>query len=65
MAKINGAETRLSAPVTVGTYLAEHSYRPDRIAVELNGRILPRQAYGTAMLGDDDVMEIVSFVGGG
>ena len=38
---------------------------PQRIAVERNGEIVPRRTYGETVLQDGDVLEIVSFVGGG
>ena len=65
MPMINGRHTQLSQPVTVEEYLLEQGYRLDRIAVEFGGSILPKGSYGTTRLGDDDVLEIVSFVGGG
>ena len=36
-----------------------------RIAVELNGDILPKYQYSETMLKDGDSMEVVTFVGGG
>ena len=65
MVKINGIPTELSSDVTAAAWLTEHSYRLDRIAVELNGSILPKDNYDAAVLKDGDVLEIVSFVGGG
>lgn len=65
MAVINGITVVLMQPVSIRTYLLEHNYRLDRIAVELNGSILPKNSYDTTALTDSDVMEIVNFVGGG
>ena len=36
-----------------------------RIAVELNGDILPKYSYSDTMLKDGDRLEVVTFVGGG
>lgn len=36
-----------------------------RIAVELNGEIVPRSQHGSAVLNDGDELEIVVAVGGG
>ena len=47
------------------SYLTDQAYRTDRIAIELNGTIVPRKAYDTVTLKDGDSMEIVHFVGGG
>ena len=65
MAVINGITVGLTQAVPVSTYLMEHNYRMDCIAVELNGGILPKDSYDTTCLTDSDVMEIVNFVGGG
>ena len=50
---------------TVADYLEENGYRMNRIAVELNGEILPKYKYSETRLKDGDSMEIVTFVGGG
>ena len=35
------------------------------LAVERNGEIVPKAAYGETILQDGDVIEVVNFVGGG
>lgn len=57
--KIDKDEIKLSF------YLEENGINPQRIAVELNGEILPKSQYSEAVLKDGDVVEIVNFVGGG
>lgn len=57
--KIENNEILLSA------YLEENGINPQRIAVELNGEILPKVQYSNTVLKDGDVVEIVNFVGGG
>ncbi len=64
MIKINGTEQD-SAGKTVADYLTENGYDIKRVAVELNGDILPKSQYEDTFLKDGDVMEVVSFVGGG
>jgi thiamine biosynthesis protein ThiS len=39
--------------------------KPDRVAVELNREIVPRDRWSQTMLKDGDRLEIVQFVGGG
>lgn len=63
--RINGAEAHLPQGTTLLAYLQQQGYQLERIAVELNGDILRREQYGTVILQDADVVEIVSFVGGG
>lgn len=64
MLKING-EVISAAGQTLAAYLAAAGYDPKRVAVELNGDIVPRAQYGECVLRDGDNLEIVSFVGGG
>lgn len=62
---VNGQEEKIPADLFVSAYLKEKQYRTDRIAVELNGSILPKTAYESTLLQEGDHLEIVSFVGGG
>lgn len=64
MVKINGVELDIVGK-TVLEYLATTNYDPKRIAVERNGRIVPKVQYGEIVLKDGDALEVVSFVGGG
>ena len=64
MVKINGEELD-AADRTVTQYLTESGYDLKRVAVELNGDILPKTQYECTVLQDEDSVEIVSFVGGG
>jgi len=63
MAKINGES--FDEPITVGEYLAKNGYNPARVAVMVNGEILPKSDYNAAKMQPDDEIEIVGFVGGG
>ena len=64
MVKINGEMFDVSGK-TVGEYLALENFDRNRIVVELNKEIVPKIKYDEIILCDDDVVEIVSFVGGG
>ena len=64
MVKINGEELN-AAGTTVLQYLSENGYDTKRVAIELNGNILPKSQYESTLLQDGDCVEIVSFVGGG
>lgn len=57
--KVEKNEIKLSA------YLEENGINPHRIAVELNGEILPKSQYSDTVLKDGNIIEIVNFVGGG
>lgn len=64
MVKINGVQLD-AAGKTIAQYLESADYNRDRIAVERNGEIVPKAEYGSTLLEDGDVVEVVSFMGGG
>ena len=64
MVKINGEYLDIAGK-TVAEYLDTTNYDPKRIAVERNGEIVPKAMYHETVLTDADVLEVVSFVGGG
>ncbi|MDE6021794.1 MAG: sulfur carrier protein ThiS [Ruminococcus sp.] len=64
MVKVNG-EYIDAAGKSILEYLSNSSYDLKRIAVELCGEIVPKSLYEKTIISDGDVLEIVSFVGGG
>jgi thiamine biosynthesis protein ThiS len=62
---INGEDREFSLNLTVGALLAELGMKPDRVAVELNRNLVPRERWEQTPLSDNDKLEIVHFVGGG
>ncbi len=64
MVTVNGKTMDLAGK-TIAAYLSETQYDVKRIAVEVNGNIIPKADYDTATLNDGDTVEVVSFVGGG
>ena len=65
MITANRKEVTLTGPLSVADYLEQNNYQIKRIAVEMNGDILPKYSYSDTMLKDGDRLEVVSFVGGG
>lgn len=63
--KVNSELITLEAPVCLAEFLKHSGYQSHRVAVELNGRIIPKAQFDTVMLTDADTLEIVCFVGGG
>ncbi len=61
---VNGKETSLDEGSTVASLLESLGLSDKRVAVEHNRVILSRDGYA-APLGEGDVLEIISFVGGG
>ena len=62
---VNGEKTMAAAGTTVGDLLSAMALTGKRIAVELNGTIVPRSQHATQVLVEDDRLEIVVAVGGG
>ena len=65
MIRVNGKQETFEWAISLKEKKKKKGYRPERIAVERNGEIVPRNRYGETLLADGDVLEIVSFVGGG
>ncbi|HYL15711.1 MAG TPA: sulfur carrier protein ThiS [Terriglobales bacterium] len=63
--QINGEEKSFQAPLTLASLIEQMGMKPDRVAVELNREIVPRDQWGPTTLSDGDRLEIVHFVGGG
>ncbi|HEX3105395.1 MAG TPA: sulfur carrier protein ThiS [Terriglobales bacterium] len=62
---INGEDREFDSALTISDLLERLSMKLDRVAVELNRELVPRERWATTQLSDDDKLEIVHFVGGG
>ena len=51
--------------ISLQDLLVQYGWSADLIALEVNGKIIPRSEFDTLILRQDDRIEIVSFVGGG
>ena len=63
--QLNGESFETRDAATVGSLLGELGLDPERVAVEHNRRILKRGDFPEIPLAPDDVLEVVTFVGGG
>ena len=61
---VNGQIEEIEAQSLV-SYLDSKSLLGRRIAVELNGEIVPKTQFSSVMLVDGDVLQIVHAIGGG
>ncbi len=62
---INGELRQFAAGLTVAALVESLGMKADRVAVELNREIVPRDRWPAVILNDGDHLEIVHFVGGG
>ncbi len=65
MIKINGKEAINAQGQTLAEYLKAEGFDTERIAVECDGNIIPKKDYINKIILDGEIIEIVSFVGGG
>ncbi len=67
MAKIqlNGKKISIHSNFTVRDLVNKYKLKEKKIAIELNGMILPKQNYQKKKLKNNDKIEIVQFIGGG
>ena len=62
---VNGKPLVLALPATVHDLLNHLDFDSEKVAVELNGAIVPQGDFDDTELNRNDCLEIVQFVGGG
>ena len=62
--KVNGEARDLPDGETLRALVARYKLTPEKVALELNRRLVRAEKYDT-VLKDGDEVEIVTFVGGG
>lgn len=62
--KVNGEARDLPEGTTVSGLIEQFKLTPDKVAIELNRRLIRSEKYDTPLKAGDEV-EIVTFVGGG
>jgi thiamine biosynthesis protein ThiS len=62
---INGDTRLIESSFTLAALVESLGMKPDRVAVERNREIVPRDQWLTTELAEGDQLEIVHFVGGG
>ncbi len=62
---INGEDRAFEKPLTLQGLVEQLGMKSDRVAVELNRDIVPRDQWARTELVEGDRLEIVHFVGGG
>ena len=64
MLKINGKAVD-AAGLTITEYLVRENFDARKVAVEVNEEIVPKSKFDEVILRDGDVVEVISFMGGG
>ena len=63
--RLNGKSHTLATGATLATLVADLGRKPELVAIERNGDIVPRDRYADTSLESGDQIEIVQFVQGG
>ncbi len=61
---VNGHDEHVPEPTTIAALIEQFKMKTDKVAVELNRKLVRAAHYGTT-LKEGDVVELVTFVGGG
>ena len=64
MVMINGEEKEIAGKNLL-EYLKENGFNPEHLVVERNFQIIPKEQFGSVTIQDEDVIEVLRFVGGG
>lgn len=62
---VNGEPRQCQEGISVSAFIASLSLKPETLVVELNGEILDSSSWKNASLRENDMLELLQFVGGG
>lgn len=62
---VNGEVTTCEEGISLEVWVEQMKYDKRKIAIEVNGDIVPKAEYTSCILGPADKLEVVTFVGGG
>ena len=65
MIRVNGKEESVECGSTLHDLVMQRGFKIDRIVVEHNSNLVPPEEWGSTNIKHSDVIEIISFVGGG
>lgn len=63
--KVNGRKMDMEDITTLSSLLSKLGVNENKVVVELNKEIINKEKYSKINLQEDDVIEVISFVGGG
>jgi thiamine biosynthesis protein ThiS len=65
LVEVNGESRDVPAATTLAEFVEQLTLAPERLAIELNRRVVRRAHWPETILNEGDRIEIVHFVGGG
>ena len=63
--QLNGDPYEINGGTNLNELLKKLKIQKNKVAIEVNGEIVQRNRYENLVLGKDDKVEIVHFIGGG
>jgi len=62
---LNGKKINVGNNLTAQQLLSEMGYQDKRIALEINGEVTPKSEYSNKIIVENDMVEIITAIGGG
>ncbi len=62
---LNDKELNAESAITLDRFICSAGLKAERVIVELNGELIPGEAWGRTVLREGDRIFAVTFVGGG
>lgn len=63
--KVNGKDFKFKEGITIDNLLKELNFNKERVVVEIDKEIIPKDKYYKTNLKESNIIEVISFVGGG
>ncbi len=61
----NGKKICVEDNTDIEDFIINNKYKPEHVVVELNEEIIPKESYKKITLKTNDILEVLSFMGGG
>lgn len=62
---VNGKKEKISENISLEAFMDSKKIKKDAVVAELNEKIIKKSAWKKTVLKENDVLEIIVFVGGG
>ena len=63
--KVNGKEFEFTEGMTVDSLIDILKLNKDKLVIEIDGQIIPKEDFFKTNLKESNIVEVISFVGGG
>jgi len=63
--QLNGENFVLEEDININDFLKKLTIDKNKVAIELNKNVVPKNSYSNTVITNKDVVEIVTFIGGG